>query len=146
MKIKPISSSQLLFGFDKMQKRLDYSQQPKDPWADICCESCWFAAQEKCVCSCGGRYHGLGKERARANPSHPALPYDIGKKLLEKIPDKELICMFCLDPLPKRFHYYAHEGGWKINYFEKPQWIYIHCSKCGYDWNIGKLGYREEKK
>ncbi|MCS7114056.1 MAG: hypothetical protein N0A00_01385, partial [Candidatus Bathyarchaeota archaeon] len=30
------------------------------PWEGVCCEACWFAKEEKCVCKCGGRNHGRG--------------------------------------------------------------------------------------
>ena len=26
----------------------------------VCCEACWFAEEEKCVCRCGGVNHGKG--------------------------------------------------------------------------------------
>jgi hypothetical protein len=36
------------------------------PWVGICCESCWFAEEEKCRCRCGGRNHGRGVVKAYA--------------------------------------------------------------------------------
>ena len=31
------------------------------PWDGICCETCWNATKENCVCRCGGANHGRGK-------------------------------------------------------------------------------------
>ena len=25
-----------------------------------CCDACYYAKEERCVCRCGGKYHGLG--------------------------------------------------------------------------------------
>lgn len=30
------------------------------PFDGICCESCWNAREEECVCRCGGANHGKG--------------------------------------------------------------------------------------
>ena len=30
------------------------------PWTGICTQKCWFAAEKKCVCKCGGCNHGRG--------------------------------------------------------------------------------------
>jgi len=35
---------------------------------------------------------------------------------------------------------YDHEDGEKLPGFGKPQWVYVHCLKCGYDTNIYKIG------
>lgn len=31
-----------------------------NPWTGVCCESCWNALEERCVCRCGGAHHGEG--------------------------------------------------------------------------------------
>ena len=33
------------------------------PWDNICCEACWTASQERCVCRCGGEFHGVGNPK-----------------------------------------------------------------------------------
>lgn len=35
---------------------------------------------------------------------------------------------------------YDHEDGETLPGFQKPQWVYVHCLKCGYDTNIYKIG------
>lgn len=29
----------------------------------VCCEACWFALEEECVCKCGGQNHGKGNRK-----------------------------------------------------------------------------------
>lgn len=34
---------------------------------------------------------------------------------------------------------YPHEGGIHVEDREGKQWVYVHCSACGYDWALWKL-------
>ena len=36
--------------------------------------------------------------------------------------------------------HYPHSGGWKVQGFDKPQWLFIVCPKCKYQWALWKLG------
>jgi len=40
-------------------KKLDLPT--KEELRDLCCESCYNAEEETCVCKCHGAYHGLGR-------------------------------------------------------------------------------------
>ena len=35
---------------------------------------------------------------------------------------------------------YPHDGGWRVDGYEKRQWLSSHCRKCHYDWSLWKLG------
>lgn len=30
------------------------------PWIGVCTQKCWYAAEKKCMCKCGGANHGRG--------------------------------------------------------------------------------------
>jgi len=52
-------------------------------------------------------------------------------------------CTFCGRKLPIRdsaIKMYPHDGGWNVNGYDKKQWLYIICPKCGYQWALWKLG------
>ena len=34
---------------------------------------------------------------------------------------------------------YDHDGGWRIEGYPELQWVYVHCTACGYDWALHKL-------
>jgi len=34
--------------------------------------------------------------------------------------------------------------GWMVEGMEKAQWVYVHCTECGYDTSINKLGIPQE--
>lgn len=36
---------------------------------------------------------------------------------------------------------YDHSNGYKVDGFINKKWLYITCSKCGYDWSLKKLGF-----
>jgi hypothetical protein len=40
--------------------------------------------------------------------------------------------------------HYDHPAGWNVKGFQKPQWLYLTCSKCGYQWALWKLGVPRE--
>jgi len=33
-------------------------EREEGPWTHVCTFACWHALEEKCVCRCGGRFHG----------------------------------------------------------------------------------------
>jgi hypothetical protein len=37
-----------------------------NPLEDLCCESCYNAEEETCVCRCHGAFHGLGRLNSRS--------------------------------------------------------------------------------
>ena len=37
------------------------------------------------------------------------------------------------------FQFYDHDGGEKVNGFDKKQWLYIECPNCQYQWSLWKL-------
>ena len=41
--------------------------EPQKPWSKICCEPCWNAKNEKCICKCKGAHHqeGLPERQAK---------------------------------------------------------------------------------
>ena len=41
-----------------MKLQISLMNEPVKPWSDSCAESCWTATKKRCVCRCGGRYHG----------------------------------------------------------------------------------------
>jgi hypothetical protein len=62
-------------------------------------------------------------------------------------------CVGCGKPLSEVPHYWCfeeHDGGVYVEEFDKRLWIWVHCSKCGYDNALWKLLeqalYKIEKK
>jgi len=39
---------------------------------------------------------------------------------------------------------YNHDGGYKVDGFEKPQWLYVVCPNCDYQWSLQKLGIAQQ--
>jgi hypothetical protein len=42
----------------------------KEELSEVCCESCYMAKEEVCVCKCHGAFHGLGnlnKQKEKVN-------------------------------------------------------------------------------
>ncbi len=35
---------------------------------------------------------------------------------------------------------YPHGDGWNVDGKASPQWLYLHCPKCGYDKSLWKIG------
>lgn len=118
--------------------QLRFSTDVKKPWADICCEACWTAHGEKCTCRCGGLYHGIGRKVASREKGESAIPEEAAAKIFDSIKDKR--CRWCGAKLAPPVLCYEHEAGWKVAGYEKRMWLYIRCSKCGYDWALWKLG------
>lgn len=51
-------------------------------------------------------------------------------------------CRSCGHNLPARVKHYPHAGGWILAGHTERQWLYVHCSRCGYDNALWKLGIR----
>lgn len=39
--------------------------------------------------------------------------------------------------------YYDHHGGFDVLGFKEPQWLYVTCPKCKYQWSLWKLGIKQ---
>ncbi len=50
-----------------MNLQISLRKEPVKPWADVCCEACWMAKLDRCVCRCKGQYHGIGRPEASKN-------------------------------------------------------------------------------
>jgi len=105
-----------------------------------CCEACYYALGKRCVCSCGGSNHGKG-----VDPEGGKLPFEMvsveAQKYWKLIDPSLAQCGFCgtiLEGEPIR--QYPHKAGWPVKGFDKLQWLFVKCPKCGYDWNLSKLG------
>jgi hypothetical protein len=53
-------------------------------------------------------------------------------------------CSASLTELP--IQHYTHEGGHEVESFEMPQWLYVTCPKCDYQWSLWKLGITGDKQ
>jgi len=49
-------------------------------------------------------------------------------------------CKICGSKLPAEVEHYDHEGGWIVDGYEKRQWLYTRCRRCGYKNALWKLG------
>jgi hypothetical protein len=54
-------------------------------------------------------------------------------------------CKWCGCGLPDTVSHYPHPGGWAVDGFEEPQWLYVHCVRCEYDHALWKLGVPKGK-
>lgn len=126
----------------EIQSRFSYDKVNR-PYAGICCESCWTAKKEKCVCHCGGVYHGLGRGKPIAICFH--VTPDIADQIRKKLSVHR--CQYCGADLMKRpISAYPHSGGWKVSGYTELLWLFIHCLSCHYDWAIWKLGVSREEE
>lgn len=58
---------------------------------------------------------------------------------------QETCCRWCGEKLDtSAVEGYPHDGGWTVDGFKDKQWLYIHCTKCNYDWALWKLGVPRE--
>jgi hypothetical protein len=119
---------------------------------DVCCESCYTAQEEKCVCQCHGAYHGLGnlnKQKAEIDPSYEkVLPEKEAKKfrkLYGNIESRKPLCLCGYDLSKEPIVYYVpHSDGWTVEGETQKVWLYVKCPKCGYDMAIWKMGVPRE--
>lgn len=56
---------------------------------------------------------------------------------------KILNCPDCAAPLPHGLKSYDHDGGYTVVGFDKPQWLFIECIRCDYQWALWKLFKRQ---
>jgi len=55
-------------------------------------------------------------------------------------------CRSCGKKLSAKVEHYPHDGGWVVAGFLGRQWLYVRCSKCGYQnalwklWDFGRSG------
>lgn len=150
-----------------------------EPWKDICCEACWNAEYERCVCRCGGQFHGVGNPNSKRNKdlaahmeltervlnnggtkqTNPIEDFEVGEGMAVVVTKPPVIeveptlaeyeqitptdCRWCEDKGKGTLgpiEHYDHSGGWPVKGFEKKQWLYRTCNRCGYQWAIWKLG------
>ena len=104
----------------------------------ICCEPCYTAKEERCVCRCGGRWHGQGRINLEPGESISTLAQNYWEDI------KKLECSCGADLTGQPIKQYPHSEGWTVQGFEEKQWLYVTCPKCGYDWAIWKLGVKRE--
>lgn len=118
------------------------SNNPAKPWTGICCEQCWNATQKRCVCSCGGAFHGMGSGRTNSKEKHPfgtALTLEQAEPFLKQM--KQTKCPHCETQLKWLVILaYPHEQGWTVKGFDKKQWLFIKCPKCKTDRSLWKMG------
>jgi len=55
---------------------------------------------------------------------------------------KKDTCGMCRTLLPYDISYYDHPHGFNVTSFISPQWLYIVCNSCHYQWALHKLGVR----
>jgi len=53
-------------------------------------------------------------------------------------------CKHCGEPLG-RIRAYEHDGGWKVDGFDRKQWLYTICPNCEYQWALWKLGIPRDR-
>ena len=99
-----------------------------------------MAREKKCVCGCGGKYHGKGRHQI-----NPEYEFILDEKLAEKIrgqyDPKRTHCLCGYDLQYEDIIYYKpHESGWKIPGETELVWLYVKCPLCGYDMAIWKMG------
>jgi hypothetical protein len=112
------------------------------PWLGICCENCWTAKEEICVCHCGGRFHGMGAKH-RVDSEDAFMPDRSVDKYLRQV--DSFMCHFCgasMTGQPVRG--YDHDAGWTVEGFPEKQWLYIVCPKCQHQWGFNHLGVTRE--
>lgn len=53
-------------------------------------------------------------------------------------------CNWCGMILNNHIDMYPHRDGWTVVGYTEKQWLSRHCSQCGYDWSLNKLGVPRE--
>jgi hypothetical protein len=96
-----------------------------------------MAKNKKCVCSCGGIFHGMGKENIHLT-GDPYLPMELAKYFWNQVGSTK--CRWCGEELSGMIQHYDHSGGWRVEGFKKRQWLYTQCPNCNYNWALWKLG------
>lgn len=52
-------------------------------------------------------------------------------------------CPDCGCPLPDGLKHYDHDGGLLVVGFSRPQWLFLECPNCDYQWALWKLLRRQ---
>ena len=52
-------------------------------------------------------------------------------------------CPDCGALLSRELEHYDHDGGLPVVGFARPQWLYIECLNCDYQWALWKLIRRQ---
>jgi len=72
--------------------------------------------------------------------SYPGLAEWVRKNIWERILQGKIQTCSCGEPLEYgELASYDHDGGYHLKGYGKPQWVYLQCPKCGYQWSIWKL-------
>jgi hypothetical protein len=125
------------------------------PTKGICCEPCMTAKEDKCVCRCGGAYHGILRRKKVDNGYETGLTtihgqvredYETFEHLTSEQaePFRKAItdhnCNCGQDLTGEPILRYDHDAGWKVKGIEKRQWLFITCPKCAYEMALWKMG------
>ena len=105
-----------------------------------CDRRCLEAEEEKCVCRCGGRNHGILKKMENASLDGGHYIY------LDHIPEirqlfEGYVCPGCgasfktADLLG-----YEHPDGLYVKNYDMRLWVFARCRRCSYDTAWWKLG------
>lgn len=135
-----------LFGFEVVpvekkkkykKKNIKHSEVPED-----CCPQCFYAKEHKCTCRCGGRYHGVGAGLQKLDRFNGDTVLSESQAQPFKNQIQITSCRWCgADLSEEPIRAYPHSAGWTVLGFEEPQWLYIVCPRCGYQWALWKLGF-----
>ncbi|MEM4342326.1 MAG: hypothetical protein QXF97_07240 [Candidatus Caldarchaeum sp.] len=124
--------AQIVLERNKTSTRGFFGEGPhgNKPWLGICCERCWLAAEERCVCRCGGVNHGRGLGQAKLD--------DFGEPVAIDFPAKGLRCVVCGEDLDSvQWHGYEHADGVWVD--GRRMWLFKTCTACGYQNSFAKL-------
>ena len=121
----------------------------KEGLNQVCCESCYTAKEEVCVCHCHRAYHGLGNlNKAKIDPSYEKeLPESEAQEFRKfyGIDGRRTSCLCGYDLSKEPIVYYLpHSGGWTVKAETEKVWLYVKCPKCGYDMSVWKMGVPRE--
>lgn len=106
-----------------------------------CTASCYNALHEKCVCRCGGTFHGKG--RKYPDPEDEYLDHKLSLQIWKMA--RITSCLCGIDLKNKTFQYYEHGAGWRVEGIQGKIWIYVHCPICNYDTALWKLGIHRQE-
>lgn len=84
-----------------------------------------------------------GKQKKIYEPctiAYPGLASHIMREIRKRVLQGNITECSCGEPFETgEIRSYDHDGGYNLKGFGKPQWVYVECSKCGYQWSIWKL-------
>jgi hypothetical protein len=114
---------------------------PRTKVGGECDTRCLQAQEDRCVCRCGGRNHGVLKH-AEENESLDGERYI----WLGHIPEiaklfEGYVCPTCGTILETAdILGYPRDGGLYVENYKMRLWVFARCRKCGYDTAWWKLG------